>query len=370
MQGGRDSISSASTPRLFPHTAAKHFLLDRYLKAWFPIATSLPTNRVNYIDGFAGPGFYDGQPGSPLIALRALTDHRYYPRMKDKKFTFWFIEKVQKTANELDQMIAKLDLPEHISTRVECGAFASAIDRALDQVDSQGSRLAPTFAFVDPFGFSHTPMATIARFANYQASEVFITLIFENVYRFLSGVKEKVNAHYTRLFGTDEWMRGRRLHGLRRRRFLRDLYERQLRNAGFQFVKYFEMRDEGDRVEYYLFFCTNHELGLEKMMEAMWAMDPSGRYRFSDKTAKQTVLFTDEPDLKPLARRIRKQFKERDVPIKQVDRFVITVAGYLRKHRKAVLDVWEDNKRIRIISAPPKRRRHTWGADVVVRIVR
>jgi len=38
-----------------PHTTAKHEILQRYMKAWFPILGSYH-HRIVYIDGFAGPG--------------------------------------------------------------------------------------------------------------------------------------------------------------------------------------------------------------------------------------------------------------------------------------------------------------------------
>ena len=48
-----------------PHTKAKHEILRRYWQAWLPIITKLGS-RVLYIDGFAGPGRYEGgEDGSP-----------------------------------------------------------------------------------------------------------------------------------------------------------------------------------------------------------------------------------------------------------------------------------------------------------------
>ena len=62
-------------PKMVPHTAAKHMLLKRYLDRWFPILGKY-NQRMNYIDGFAGPGEYeDGEPGSPLLAIEAAKHH-------------------------------------------------------------------------------------------------------------------------------------------------------------------------------------------------------------------------------------------------------------------------------------------------------
>ena len=62
-------------PKMVPHTAAKHLLLKRYLDRWFPILGKY-NQRINYIDGFAGPGEYEGgEPGSPLLAIEAAKYH-------------------------------------------------------------------------------------------------------------------------------------------------------------------------------------------------------------------------------------------------------------------------------------------------------
>ena len=54
-----------------PHTKAKHEILKKYLQRWFPILNKY-YKRVVYIDGFCGPGRYEGgELGSPLIALKA-----------------------------------------------------------------------------------------------------------------------------------------------------------------------------------------------------------------------------------------------------------------------------------------------------------
>jgi three-Cys-motif partner protein len=59
-----------------PHTQAKHAILRRYLEAWFPILSTY-NKRVVYLDGFCGPGRYEGgEPGSPLIALNVAKHHR------------------------------------------------------------------------------------------------------------------------------------------------------------------------------------------------------------------------------------------------------------------------------------------------------
>src|SRR6266480_4373366 len=69
------------------HTPGKHLVLRNYLNAWLPIL-GMTHDRIVFIDGFAGPGEYaGGEPGSPIIALRALKEHvaktRFSAEVKD-----------------------------------------------------------------------------------------------------------------------------------------------------------------------------------------------------------------------------------------------------------------------------------------------
>ena len=92
-QTGKDRTMACATGvtwTIQPHTLAKHEILRRYLGAWFPIIAS-GSSRVVYIDGFCGPGQYNGgEPGSPIIALREALHHSQ--RLSTKELIFLFID--------------------------------------------------------------------------------------------------------------------------------------------------------------------------------------------------------------------------------------------------------------------------------------
>ena len=53
---------------LEPQTLGKHLVLRNYLNGWFPILGRW-NDRLLFVDGFAGPGEYDGgEKGSPCCA--------------------------------------------------------------------------------------------------------------------------------------------------------------------------------------------------------------------------------------------------------------------------------------------------------------
>lgn len=74
--------------RIEAHTKAKHRILRGHLDARLPIM-SANNGRLVYIDGFAGPGVYaDGEPGSPIIALKSFLEHKYGKRSRLNSYIF------------------------------------------------------------------------------------------------------------------------------------------------------------------------------------------------------------------------------------------------------------------------------------------
>ncbi len=146
--------------RIDDHTRAKHEILRRYLEAWLPIMTSY-NGRIIYLDGFAGPGEYEkGEPGSPIIAIDTFLTHIHAP-IRTKEVLFLFIEQEHARCEHLKQLLAQRKLPSTASYEISEGIFDETMTELLTQLESQQLRLAPTFAFIDPFGYSHTPMSTI-----------------------------------------------------------------------------------------------------------------------------------------------------------------------------------------------------------------
>jgi three-Cys-motif partner protein len=73
--------------------------------------------------------------------------------------------------------------------------------------------------------------------------------------------------------------------GGERKKFIVDLYRDQLsQRCGARHVRSFEMRNQRNATDYFLYFASNNRLGLSKMKEAMWKVDPGGGYAFSDAT--------------------------------------------------------------------------------------
>jgi three-Cys-motif partner protein len=326
--------------------------------------------RLLYIDGFAGPGRYaGGEPGSPIVALNVAAKH-HYPMQAE--LVCLFIEADEERKDNLEQEIANLTLPTNVRYVLHLGKFDDTVTRLLDDLQRAGHQIAPTFAFVDPFGWSHTPFTLIKRLLDNPSCEVLINFMYEEVNRFI-GVPGH-DHHFDGLFGTPSWRSVIGVQGApQRRQFIHELYEQQLRQpAGARFVRSFEMRNRRNATDYYLFFATKNRKGLEKMKEAMWRVDPSGAFLFSDVSAGQPVLFQPEPDYTRLRSQIAAKFQGQTVPVGEVERFVVEETAFLATHyKRRVLAVMEKEvpPALQVVSPLPGRRRGNFPDGSLIRFV-
>jgi three-Cys-motif partner protein len=326
-----------------PHTAAKHQILRKYLDAWFPILSTY-NKRIIYIDGFSGPGRYTGgEPGSPIVALEAARTHR---ANLSGELIFVFIEARPDRADHLAHEVSKVHLPSHFKSGIVKGTFADNLGKVLDKLDAAGHQIAPTFALIDPFGFSGIPYALIQRLLSKPKCEVLISVMVDSINRWLTHPAESIRAHIVETFGTEEALQIAEGGG-DRATALKELYHRQLKTAA-KFVRYFEMRDRDTRVVYYLFFATNNALGHLKMKEAMWKVDPLGDFTFSDSTDPSQQLMFSAPSTGPLAEDLVSKFQGKgEIPVKRLETYVIDHTAYLRKHMGEALRTLESQGRLK-----------------------
>jgi three-Cys-motif partner protein len=142
----------------------------------------------------------------------------------------------------------------------------------LAYLEEQKANLAPTFAFVDPFGVKGLPMDLLRRLLSFDRCELLVYFDFNTVNRFAtSGV---IDDRLTELFGTDLYKQAEGLTGDERKAFLHDLYQSQLMEVcGFSFVKSFEMVGNRGKTGYYLFYGTRNIKGLEVQPEPLTCGD-------------------------------------------------------------------------------------------------
>ena len=326
---------------LEPHTKAKHEILREYLKPWFPIISSRG-DTVVYLDGFAGPGVYSkGEEGSPVIAMNTALTHE--SKSKFKKIVFWFIEKDKETADQLGNTL-KTTFPElknndddQIVYHIQNTTFADSVEHILDEMERDGTKLAPTFAFLDPFGVKGLPMKLIARILQYQKCEVMVTFMSKYMLRFHDQQRENF---LNELFGTKEWQEVRDMDDPNeKRKFLLNLYIKQLKTlGGAKHVKTFEMIGNDNQAIYYLVYGTKHWRGMEVIKTVMNKIGRGGEYTFSDRTNpdQSCILdfFDDEFWIGDAAKKIHDEFKGKTVSVDFIREWVATETPYPYQKKK------------------------------------
>lgn len=295
---------------------AKHVILRKYLNAWLPKQTKY-NKRVIICDGFAGPGVYKGgEDGSPIIALKAFTEHSFREQIS-ADVIYLFIESRPDRFKSLTRVLEPFEelLPDNVRIYTYNEDYDSALVRILDRMDRGATSIAPTFAFIDPFGIKGVSLSTLRRLMTHKGCEVFVNFMMSSLQRFLE--TKEFEGNCDNFFGCPDWRDALPLSGAERENTLRLLYQRRLRDrdgVAAQYVRFFTMTDRNKAAIYDLFFATNHAKGIDAMKDAMWSVDPGGDYTFSDATnPEQEVLFEPEPDwpklIDTLVAKFQGQFK-------------------------------------------------------------
>ncbi len=128
-----------------------------------------------------------------------------------------------------------------------------------------------------------------------------------------------------------------------------------------KFVWHFKMKNKNGKLIYWLFFCTNNLKGLKEMKAAMWKVDTTGGFCFSDKDNQDQLHFLREYNEQMLADDILKKFRGKIVQVSDVKHFVLTETPAY-KYKPSLRKLESDNK-LSVINPLPKRRRGTFACE-------
>lgn len=367
-----------------PHTLAKHAILQRYLHAWFLILTrqastlarqygNAPNREILFIDGFAGPGEYtNGKEGSPVIALRAALDHAISFPVPVRML---FIEERQDRFEHLQRVLAPHLARANQSCNIRAveprpGDCDCVLNTLLNESERKGIAFGPALAFLDQFGYGAVSMALISRILKFGQCEVFSYLDYKDMNRWISD-PTKAPA-FTRAYGGEEWRGAINLPEQERRKFLLDRYKAALKDqnrGNAEYVTSFAMFDKNGQPLYWLIFCTNNLRGLEEMKKAMWAVDKTGEFRFSDEdNPTQLKLFSETYDDGWLAEELAVRLAGRTMSVYRIKEYVLTdTPCYLFKTSLKSLELSKD-KQLRVIKAPAGRKPGTYPDEQMEKI--
>lgn len=315
--------------------AAKHTILRKYLGGWFPILASCH-GRIVYIDCHAGRGRHrTGAAGSPVLALQELLTHRAKDRiLSGSEVVFLFFEIDEQNAKSLRTELAGLGrLPRQIRVHIECQDYEQALRDQLAAFRANNVLIAPTFAFVDPFGFTLS-MDVLNSVLSFPRTELLINFMYR--YVDMAMQHESQEGNLDSLFGCTDW---RKLVSIQNYSERADatisLFASQLKA---RFVTHMRMMGSSNTLKYVLLHATNHEAGRRLMKDAMWATAPEGSFTASERdNPDQLLLLVQDPDLRPLEDALWKAFCGQTVSMEELYDWLLGEL-YLDKHLHKVLN--------------------------------
>jgi hypothetical protein len=230
----------------------------------------------------------------------------------------------------------------------------------LDEYERRGVTFGPALAFLDQFGYGAVSMALISCILRFGQCEVFTYLTYKDMNRFIND-PDKAPA-FTRAYGGEQWRGAQDLPEHQRRTFLLSQYVAALKDpnrGGAAYVTWFTMFDRNGLPLYWLIFCTNNLRGLEEMKEAMWSVDVTGEFRFSDQdNPYQGEMFCRVYDQEWLAEELSKRLAGCTKTAAAIKEFVLTETPCYRF--KPALKSLEDRKSVSVAKAPQQRRSGTY----------
>jgi three-Cys-motif partner protein len=317
-----------------PHTLAKLAILERYLKAWFPIlyqfmSSNYPEGMLTYIDAGCGPGKYSGgENGSPILALKTAAAAK---NPKCVKTSFYFIDHKPRAIHLLQEHVRELSLPFHFMPECIRGKIDQALPKLLDRLllsYAIFSTLSPMFVFIDGWGnIAH--MDVIWKILERRSTELFVFYNLMDTRRNIRQDHER--ERLVKVFGTEEVLKDCVQY--------ESLYIRQLACKA-KYVCGFAIKRADRDPGFRLFFATNNRMGFVKMKEAMWDVDQRGDLSFSDATsAEKPLLFSGSIGaVENLKHKLCEKFLGLDATGRGIKDYIEEKTIYLDKHKKQVLD--------------------------------
>lgn len=353
------------------HTLAKHQILKTYLGAWMPIMSREVERRgednrsLLFVDGFAGPGVYEGgELGSPILALKSVIEHRQdFPI----PVRFLFIENDKERFAELEKSLHGIVHETSKCTKIakiviKRGSCEDILNDGFDEYEKRSCQIGPALFFLDQFGYSDVPMELVKRIMSKKWCEVFSYLNWDRMQQFTSD--ESKWKSISSAFGGDEWREVLTIPHSKRTGFMLQEYKKAMKaKAQVRYIWHFAMCNNNDKLVYWLFFCTNNLRGLEEMKRAMWSVDSTGGFRYSDRDDPLQMNLFEKLTDDALAEELTEKLCGKNMTVAEIKEFVLTETA---SHKfKGALNNLERRDRIVITDAPAKRRTGTYSDETI-----
>ncbi|PSN94207.1 hypothetical protein B9Q06_09970 [Candidatus Marsarchaeota G2 archaeon ECH_B_2] len=246
----------------------------------------------------------------------------------------------------------------------------------IQRLRQNGYNLAPTMAFIDPFGYSDIRIQVLVDILNFRKCELLITYMVGFLDRFASDMLNKEIIKKSFLASDTELNEIIEINDVNKRkeawlRLLITKIKNRLENDGNKgltlYTSAFCVRDRTNNIMYYLVHFTKSLKGLEVMKESMWKVGREGEYTFSDfgYDPNQTSILdyaTDKIWIPALAKIVYEHFTTKTVTASDIERYVLLNTPYI--WRKETLAHLERSDKIKVLTK--RSREFTYPNDAFI----
>ncbi len=345
----------------------KTAIVTKYFDAWAKVVipwARKQSNRIAYIDLFAGPGRYkDGTRSTPLVLLEKAIQE---PQMREMLVTM-FNDANEDLSRSLEEAVCSLPGVETLKYPPKINHFEVG-----DEIAKmfREMRFVPTLFFVDPWGYKGLSLNLVGSVLKDWGCDC---IFFFNYNRINMGLaNELVRDHMNALFGET------RADALRVKLGPLSPYERELtiveelvkalKDMGGRYVLPFRfINDQGTRTSHHLIFVSKHVRGYEIMKEIMAAECsraeqgvPTFEYNPADR--RFHALFELSRPLDDLSDMLLSEFAGQTLSMQKVYERHHVGKRYIKRNYKDVLRQLEAEKRI--IADPPVENRRQYKGQV------
>lgn len=352
--------------RIDPHTTIKHLVYRHYLGCWMgKVVQRFP--RAAIVDGFCGPGEYEGEPrppGSPIIIANTFLRHSHRARFHD--VAVFCQEHRKDRVAHLRGLVDALQPDPRLTIDVRPpGSFPEQL-LELSRLAHGADGRSPVLWILDPYNWEPVPFDVVAACLENKKDEILLTFFVDEVYRFKgSAAHERAITTY---FGTDEWLPLRDLRDEGQcKRALIELYLAQIRDRCNTYVGHFSIGVKNLTPRYAVIFATHHPAGMECWTPATWRIDRErGEIRTMKRPSDQLDLFAEEE--KTPAERLADDlriFSGSEVRWEVLLEAAGRTWNYLERHLREALDLLADEGAA--VRVEPLKSRSSWPEGCVVR---
>lgn len=346
-------------------------IVAKYFRAWATVIMATMRDRggrLAYVDLFAGPGQYlDGTPSTPIIVIQAALKD---PGLTRRLVTF-FNDSDPTNVQSLREAIGKIPGVENLRhrPRLENDEVGQKVVQ-----EFQAMKLVPTLLFVDPWGYKGLSLALINSVVQNWGCDC---IFFFNYNRINPGLSnDVVREHMNAMFGEDgtELIRQQSI-GMEpadREALIIERLSSSLKEMGTRYVLPFTFKNEyGTRTSHHLIFISKNFKGYEIMKDIM-AKESSDQtqgvpsFVYSAASKSNPFLFELSRPLDDLEEMLIAEFADQRLSMRQIYERHSVGKRYIKSNYKNILASMESEGKIKASPPSAKRRKGTFGDNVVV----